>query len=210
MAGLGDDKVIIGCPYDSIAGEVAGAAYVFDLSGNLLRIYCGTGQKWGEFGASVAAFGTDRVLIGAPREMGAGATAGRAYLLTLDGGPLAVLHGPVRSEDALYLFGTAVAALGENRLLISAPRDHQAGIDAGAVYLFNYPDPPSLTLKLLAGNKVTISWPSPSLRWVLQQTDDLASGQWTSINESEIIDDGLTRTYECPMNGGACFFRLQQ
>lgn len=65
VAALGEN-ILIGAAYDNTVAMYAGAAYVFDSTGNLLRTYYDpAGQYTDRFGYSVAAVGND-ALIGAP------------------------------------------------------------------------------------------------------------------------------------------------
>lgn len=115
----------------------AGAAYLFNTDGNLLRIFNNPdppASGRGEFGVSVAAVG-NKVVIGAPRNtVGGVADAGAVYLFDLTTGAQQVINNP--TPGVFDTFGRSVAAVGNN-VLISAPRDDTGAIDAGSAYLFN-------------------------------------------------------------------------
>jgi hypothetical protein len=73
------ENILIGAPRDDTVASDAGAAYLFDSTGNLLRTYYDpAGQPVDMFGYSVAAVGND-ALIGAPGVPGGYAT-GAVYL----------------------------------------------------------------------------------------------------------------------------------
>jgi len=69
VAVLGDDRVLIGSPdhtTDPDLGERAGTAHMFRTNGALLMTFNNPSPQSGDqFGFSLAAFGSDRVLIGA-------------------------------------------------------------------------------------------------------------------------------------------------
>ncbi len=137
VAGVGSDKVLIGAPADSTAGAfAAGAAYLFGTNGALLFSFMNPTPLMSEhFGISVAAVGTDRVLIAAPDDNTGASGAGAAYLFSTSGPLLTTFTNP--TPAALDQFGSAVTAVGIDRVLIGACADHTAGIDAGAAYLFS-------------------------------------------------------------------------
>ncbi len=87
-----------------------------------------------EFGWSVAAVGTDRILIGAPAENTSAINAGAAYLFSTHGDLITAFTNPTPAEGDF--FGRAVAAVGTDRVLISAYLDDTGARDAGSVYLF--------------------------------------------------------------------------
>jgi len=136
VAGVGNDRLLVGAYLDGLGAVAAGAAYLFDTSGALLTTFANPTPAAGEnFGVSVAALGTDRVLIGA-RFGSEGATdAGSAYLFSVSGALLTTFTNP--TPAAADHFGEELAALGTDRVLISAYQDDTGAIDAGAAYLFS-------------------------------------------------------------------------
>src|SRR5207302_1872565 len=80
------------------------------------------------FGSSVAAVGTDRVLIGAPLDDTGALFAGAAYLFSASGVLLTTFTNP--TPAARDEFGISVAGLGTDRVLIGAEA-------AEAAYLFS-------------------------------------------------------------------------
>jgi VCBS repeat-containing protein len=125
--------VVVGAPG---TGAATGAAYVFDLTtGAYVRTITGPGTAAGDrFGAAVAAFG-NFVAVGAPnRDADGGTDVGAAYLFDpASGAHLQTFRNPTPQTGDQ--FGTAIVAVGGN-LLIGAPGDDAAGLNAGAAYLF--------------------------------------------------------------------------
>jgi len=142
------NNILIGANGDD-AG--AGAAYLFDGStGALLLTFLNptpAASQW--FGFSVAAV-SDNVLIGAPWDDAGATDAPAAYLF--DGSTGALLRTFLNpTPDAGDLFGSYVAAVGNN-VLVGAPWDDAGATNAGAVYLFEgIPEPATLLLLGLAG-----------------------------------------------------------
>jgi hypothetical protein len=136
VAGLGSDRVIIGASYDNTSATDAGAAYLFSISGALLTTFANPVPAVGEeFGKSVAALGSDRVIIGADRDSTGADRAGVAYLFRTNGTLLATFNNP--TPAIADFFGQTVAALGSDRVLINAYLDDTGANDAGVAYLFN-------------------------------------------------------------------------
>ena len=135
VAAVGNDRILIGAPGDDTAGQNAGAAYLFSTNGTLLTTFTKTGPGTsGYFGVSVAAMGSDRVLIGANAASGGG--VGNAYLFRTNGILLATFTNPTPTGiwDA---FGNSVAAVGSDWVLIGAWTDNTGGQNAGSAYLFS-------------------------------------------------------------------------
>jgi len=135
VAVVGTDRVLIGAYFDSAGAPAAGAAYLFNTNGTLLITFTNPAPATlNYFGAAVAAVGTDRVLIGAAGVDTGAFDAGVAYLFDTNGVVLATFTNPTPgdSDD----FGSAVAAVGTDRVLIGAVRDHIGAVGAGAAYLF--------------------------------------------------------------------------
>jgi len=213
VAGVGTDYVLIGAPGVDISAEVAdvGAAYLFSTNGTLLFTFTNPAPANAEdFGSPVATLGTDRVLIGAPYETTVAGLTGAAYLFSTNGALLTTLTDPVPAD--LVLFGSSLATLGTDRVLVGAPFDNTGANAAGAVYLFSTAAQPSgaprLSILLTTTNAVALSWPSPSTGWTLQQnTNGLASVNWSNA-PGTIEDDGSTNTLIINPQTGNWFYRL--
>ncbi|MCL4785935.1 MAG: FG-GAP repeat protein [Verrucomicrobia bacterium] len=138
LAAVGNDKVLIGAPFGNVpvGATHPGGAYLFHTNGTLIRTFLRPpGQAMARFGTSVAALGTDRVLIGADGDDRAGTDAGAAYLFGTNGTLLATLTNPAPVDfEAL---GTALAVVGQDRILIGAPANPSAPTTPGSAFLFN-------------------------------------------------------------------------
>ena len=136
VAAVGAD-LLIGAPQ---ANSGAGAAYLYDTSGNALQTFLPP-DGGGEFGAAVAAVGAN-VLIGSPLDNGGD---GAAFLFfsspsfTSPGSP----EQFVQPDGGGGEFGASVAGTA-NQALIGAPGANLGSNDAGAAYLFDA-DPSSPT-----------------------------------------------------------------
>ena len=136
VAAAGTDRVLIGAPGDSTAAASAGAAYLFSTNGAWLTTFTKPTPDTDEsFGSSVAAVGTDRVLIGASSDHTGAPYTGAAYLFSTNGTLLTTFTNP--TPGAGDGFGSSVAAVGTERVLIGAPYDNTGAIMAGAAYLFS-------------------------------------------------------------------------
>lgn len=86
------------------------------------------------FGFSVAAMGTDRILIGSP--LGGGASgAGAAHLFSTNGAVITTFTNPAATPNDL--FGNCVAAMGNDRVIIGANGNDTGASAAGVAYLFS-------------------------------------------------------------------------
>ena len=123
-------NVLVGDPGNSSVASNSGAAFLFDsVSGDLLHSFQSpTAASQIKFGSAVAGIGND-VLVGAPFEA-VGVNQGAAYLF--DGLTGDLLQTFVSPNPEYQLFGTSVAAVGDN-VLIGAPQ----GEVTGAAFLFD-------------------------------------------------------------------------
>ncbi len=136
VAALGSDLLVIGAPEDDTGAQDAGKAYLFSSSGTLLRTFSNPSPQPGEnFGGSVAALGSDRVLIGARFESTGFSLSGAVYLFGTGGALFFTFNSPTpHAEDN---FGTSVAAVGSDRVLIGAPGTTAGALHSGTAYLFS-------------------------------------------------------------------------
>ncbi len=140
LAAVGTDRVLVGASGDDTSASNAGAAYLYRTDGTLLTIFTNPAPAaGGGFGYAVAAVGTDRVLIGAPdgapyNDTGASGV-GAAYLFSANGALLTTFANPTPAKS--NLFGSTVAAIGIDRVLIAAPSDFWGASNASAAYLFS-------------------------------------------------------------------------
>lgn len=136
LAALGEDRVIIGAPLDDAGANDAGVAHLFNAGGLRLTTFTNPAPANSEFfGSSVAALGSDRVIVGAYWDNdGSYTAAGRTYLFASNGVQLTTFTNPARSfYDS---FGFSVAALGSSRALVGEPYDDAGATDSGVVHIF--------------------------------------------------------------------------
>ena len=127
------DKIVCGSPQGNNSG---GVVYVFNTNGTLFNTITNpTAASGGVLGVALAALGADRIIIGEPNKTVGGVSyAGTAYLFSLDGVRLATFTNPVPVSEG---FGSAVAALGADKILIGAPLGDVGGPNSGGAYLFD-------------------------------------------------------------------------
>jgi hypothetical protein len=138
VAAFGTNTVLIGACEGATWRISLGSAYLVDDSGNLINVFTNPTPVLvtnGWFGYALAAVGTDRVLIGAWGNTVAGRPyAGAAYLFH-NGSLLTTLPNPT---PAPYdHFGIEVAAIGTDRVIITAPYDDTGATNAGSAYIFS-------------------------------------------------------------------------
>ncbi len=117
VASVGAD-ILVGSPNDNTAGQGAGAAFLFDPTGLLLKTFMQPDGGGGGFGTSVA--GTQNTaLIGAPGAFLATPDAGAAYLFDAD--------------PASPTFGRAIGAVQEATPTTGDAFGTSVGFDTGAL-----------------------------------------------------------------------------
>lgn len=136
VAGVGTDRVLIGADQGNVGAWLAGVAYLFSTNGTLLTIFTNPTPADGDrFGASLAAMGSDQVLIGAYLDRSVSSHAGTVYLFRTNGALLTTLTNP--TPAAYDYFGWSIAAVGSHAILIGASGDDTSASDSGAAYLFS-------------------------------------------------------------------------
>ncbi len=218
VVAVGTDRVLIGGPYHNTGAQGAGAAYLFSTNGALLTTFINptpAADDW--FGYSVAAVGTDRVLIGAILDDASVSDAGAAYLFSTNGTLLTIFTNP--TPATFDHFGGSVAAVGTDRVLIGAYLDDTGAPDAGSVYLFSLepftPAAPSLSTRRNPSlSTITISWPAPAEGWLLEGTNALpsvAASSWLPVPPPYQTNAGtISVTFTNLPATGNQFFRLRQ
>ena len=78
-----------------------------------------------------------------------------------------------------------------------------------ALYAIATPGAPLLTIQKIGPGTVTISWPSPSTGFVLQQNINLNGVAWSNY-PGTITDDGVIRSITISPPSGMLFFRLNK
>ena len=101
VAAVGSDRVIIGTPFDGTNDP--GAAYLFGTDGAWAATFINPTPAGGDnFGFSVAAAGTDRVVIGAPYDDTGAPDTGAAYLFSVNGTLLTTFTNPASQATANF------------------------------------------------------------------------------------------------------------
>jgi len=137
LAAVGSDKMLIGSVQNNSISLVAGAAYLFDVSGNLLTTFANPTPANGDrFGAALAPFGEDKVIISALHDDLGATDAGTVYVYTLAGELSATIGSSTASPNGF--FGQAVMALGANRIVVTAPNTPTASNSYGAAHIFTF------------------------------------------------------------------------
>lgn len=120
--------------------EFAGAVYLFDDNGTLLKTFTAPdSSELRDFGNAIAVLGTERVVIGCKYEKVGAIETGRVHLFNLDGLHLETIDNP--TPNIVDMFGYAIVALDDHRFIVSAPRDDTVKFDAGTLYGFDAPVP---------------------------------------------------------------------
>ncbi len=133
VAAVGNSRVLIGAYRDDTGATDAGAAYLFSTNGTMITTFTNPTpgvSDW--FGFSLAALGSDRVLIGAFFDDTGASDAGAAYLFSTNGTLLTTFTNP--TPAIADKFGYALTTMGSDRVLIGA---YGNDTGAGAAYLFS-------------------------------------------------------------------------
>jgi hypothetical protein len=183
---------------------------LFSTNGTLLTTFTNpTPVAEDHFGASVAAVGTDRLLIGAYEDDTGGTDTGSAYLFSTNGTLLTTFTNPPPANRDQFSY--SVAAVGTDSVLIGAHYDNTGATAAGVAYLYRLQSTvaPSLSIQAPSTNALLISWPSPSIGFTLQQnTNGIGTLNW--INVIDPPTDNGTIKYVIIVNppSGNQFYRL--
>jgi hypothetical protein len=174
---LGPDRVLVG-GNDSGA---AGGAYLFHTNGALLRSFSSPEPAGNQFfGASLSVL-DDLIIIGAPQSSPGfgGSQPGTAYIFNTNGTLLRTLLNPAPFPGDR--FGSALAVLGNDRILIGAETKASGGYAPGAAFLFqlNFLPPPALTIQAGSTGHLLISWP-PAPGFVLERSEQFTAAPNTN------------------------------
>ena len=208
LAAVGSDRVLIGAIADG-GGASGGAAYLFSTNGTLITTFTNPTPAAGDhFGQSVASVGISRVLIGAYGDDTGALNTGAGYLFSTNGALLATITNPTPAADDL--FGSSVAAVGKDQVLIGAVSDNTGATDAGAAYLFDLPYPPLGIAR--DGSSVSLKWTTPETGLGLQHADALSPSTLWSDTTNLVSVHGPTNVVQQPIAGANTnrFFRLRR
>jgi hypothetical protein len=159
------------------------------------------------FGWSVSGVSSTRVLIGAYQDSTGATHNGAAYLFSTNGTLLSAITNPAPAAN--NYFGSSVAAVGTDRVIVGAPFEDVGIAKSGSAFMFGLPYPPLM----IAANKasVSISWVAPETGLILEQADLLGvQTAWNDTTNSVSIN-GLTNVVQQPIVGATNrFFRLHR
>ena len=133
---ISGNTVVVGAYQDDTGASNAGAAYIFDVTGNnLLRTLANPTPAGNDyFGNSVAISG-NTVVVGAYQDDTGAIDAGAAYIF--DATPSNLLYTLANPTPvAKDWFGSSIAISG-NTVVIGAPYDDTGTTDVGTVYIFD-------------------------------------------------------------------------
>ncbi|MCH7534730.1 MAG: hypothetical protein IH948_03120, partial [Bacteroidetes bacterium] len=119
VAGVGNDKLLVGAHTDNTGATNAGSAYLFNATtGQLLLTINNPFPKKGDnFGISVAGVGNDKLLVGADLDDTLGKDTGSAYLFNATTGQLLLtINNPFPNNNDR--FGRSVAEVGNDKFLV--------------------------------------------------------------------------------------------
>ena len=148
LAVVDDHRFLVGAPYAKVVyfpagpatNDLAGAVYLYDDTGGLLRTFTGPNpDRSMEFGAAIAMLDAGRAIIGSPSDRQGGLSAGRAFLYNLGGVLLGTAENP--APNHFDQFGAAIAVLDGRRFVIGAPSDDTGRNNAGSIYGYDVPLP---------------------------------------------------------------------
>jgi photosystem II stability/assembly factor-like uncharacterized protein len=189
-----DGRVIVGCSSRGLRGRLEGI-YVSRDGGATWVNTNSISLAW----SSVACSADGQRIVGL---IGYNTSLGilqPGYALSLDSGKTWSSGG---IHDSSYI-GESVACSADGGFLFANTSDQG--------YTYQNPVAPRLDFALTNGGAV-INWPIPSTPYVLQQSSDLASGDWTEVAASPNLNTtNIQYQVVLPANAvaGATFYRLQ-
>jgi hypothetical protein len=135
VAGIGTNMIVVGAYKDDTGAIDAGIAYIFDIDGKLLATLANPSPEINDwFGFSVAAVGSDKVVVGAQLDNTGAQDAGIAYVFNTRGVLLATIRNPTPgTNDA---FGYSVAGLGSNKVFVGSYQSDVGAQDSGLARIF--------------------------------------------------------------------------
>ena len=77
-----------------------------------------------------------------------------------------------------------------------------------SLFAVQTPGAPLLTIRLTSANAATVSWPSPSAGFILQQNADLNTSNWVAAPQT-VTDNGTNRFIIVSPPAGNRFYRLR-
>lgn len=127
---VGQGRIAVGAINEDTANTDAGAFYLYDLNGNLLKkVTNPDSTNAGQFGR--VAIGEGRIVSGAP-----GNGTGKVYIYDLDGNYLTTLTSSDGASSDTY---GAEVAIGCGKIVVGAQNDDDNGSSSGSVYVYDTP-----------------------------------------------------------------------
>jgi len=132
---IGNGRIVVGANYSDAGGTDSGAAYIYTLSGNLIKKIIPTDSAQQDYLGTSCAIGNGKIVVGAYGNDDNGLTSGSAYIYDLYGNNEIKLNAP--DGAAGDSFGKCVA-IGNGRIVIGAElADTGAVSNTGAVYVYD-------------------------------------------------------------------------
>lgn len=138
---ISGDVAIVGSPFDDIAVEDSGSAYIFVRNGDTwnqqAKLIASDASANDRFGNSVALSG-DVAIIGSASDDTVGNDSGSAYVFVRNGDMWEEKKKLISSDAQAYdSFGNSVAISGDTAI-IGSPYDDDAGSNSGSAYIKYY------------------------------------------------------------------------
>ena len=137
---VGSSRIVVGAPYNDDTAAGSGSAYIYDLTGRIVKKIVASDAAAGDYFGWSVAVGCGRIVVGARLDdfyQTINLTnPGSAYIFDLDGN---LIKKIVASDPATGdRFGTSVA-VGSGRIVVGSPYNEYlvATINRGAAYVFD-------------------------------------------------------------------------
>ena len=122
-------------PGSSEVRSDAGAVYLYNGDGDFIRRIENPDPDSGDrFGSTLARFGDNRFLVGAPSAEG---NIGQVYIYNLKGDLLCTLDNPNPSWSDH--FGEAISAIDDEYFVVGVPTSDRNELNAGSVHVYHSP-----------------------------------------------------------------------
>jgi FG-GAP repeat protein/glucodextranase-like protein len=145
---ISSDYVVVGAYGDDDGGVDSGSAYIFKREGTTwtqqAKLTANDAVAYDYFGHSVS-ISSDYIIVGAYGNDDGGESSGAAYIFNRDGEQTKITAGDAQAND---YFGWSVDISG-NHAIVGAYGDDDAGVDAGAAYVFSTSSPWTEKAKLI-------------------------------------------------------------
>ena len=131
---ISSSRIVIGAREEDAKGWDSGSAYIFDISGNLIKkLVAPDGAREDQFGYTVAV-SDSTIVVGAHLDDDNGSNSGSAYIFDISGNFIAKIVAPDGAIDDNFGFGISTSG---NRIVVGANLDDDKGSNSGAIYVFD-------------------------------------------------------------------------